>query len=367
MPSHPPAKPHRLLIVLPSWVGDAAMATPALRHVRDALPGAFIGGLVRPGIDRVLAGAGLLDEMHVFHPHGMMAPKRGAGLVRPRRYDTALLLTNSFSTALVTRLAFIPRRVGYDRDARTMLLTQKLRPPKNPGGGWRMVPAVNYYWAAAEAMLTGELPELDTGPLNNAERAPLILPEGARMELGLTDEDRADADATLASAGVGEGETLALLNPGGNNPAKRWPAERFSSLADRLARERGMRVLINGSPGELELCRAIASGAETDPVVLAEHAHTLGGLKAICARAALMVTNDTGPRHIAAAFGIPLVSLFGPTDARWTTIPHDREAVLVADPELDPSESANDHPERCRVDRIGMERAWEAVERVLGA
>ncbi|MFG0305412.1 MAG: glycosyltransferase family 9 protein [Phycisphaerales bacterium JB040] len=366
MAPHPPAKPHRLLIVLPSWVGDVVMATPALRRVRDALPGAFIGGLLRPGIDRVLGGSGLLDEMHVFRPHGMMAPKKAASLVRPRRYDTALLLTNSFSTALVTRLAFIPRRVGYDRDARTMLLTQKLRPPRNPGGGWRMVPAVNYYWAASEAMLTGELPELDTGPFDNAERAPMILPDDARMELGLTDEDRADAQQTLASSGVDEGEPIALLNPGGNNPAKRWPASRFSTLADWLAKERGLRVLINGSPGELELCREIASGADSDPVVLAEHAHTLGGLKAICARASLMVTNDTGPRHIAAAFGIPLVSLFGPTDARWTTIPHDREAVLVADPDLDPSESANDHPERCRVDRIEVERVLEAVGRVLG-
>ncbi|MEL6795413.1 MAG: glycosyltransferase family 9 protein, partial [Planctomycetota bacterium] len=96
---------------------------------------------------------------------------------------------------------------------------------------------------------------------------------------------------------------------------------------------------------------------------------TLGGLKALVRRAALMVTNDTGPRHFAAAMGTPLVTLFGPTDHRWTTIPTrpgGPEMILTADPGLPATESANDHPERCRVDRISFERVREAVDRVLG-
>jgi len=341
------------------------MATPALRLLRDSLPGAFIGGLMRPGNDSLLAGSDLLDELHVFRPHGMMASKKAAGLVRPRRYDTALLLTNSFSTALIARLAFIPRRVGYDRDARAMLLTQKLRPPRNIDGSWRITPAVSYYHAAATALLTGILPELDTGPFVLADRAPLVLPEGARLELALSEEDRAAAAHTLGLAGVSADEPTAILNPGGNNPAKRWPADRFAALADHLTRAHGLRVLINGSPAELELCREIRSLAESEPVVLAEHEHSLSGLKALCARARLMVTNDTGPRHIAAAFGTPLVSLFGPTDARWTTIPHERETILLGDPTLEPEQSANDHPERCRVDRIETRTVIEAVEALL--
>ena len=113
-----PAKPHRLLVVCPSWVGDAVMATPALRRVRAGMPGAFIGGLVRPGIDELLAGSDVFDEVHVERAAGVMGPKRAAAKVRPRRYDAALLLTNSFSTALITRLAGIPRRIGYARDSR---------------------------------------------------------------------------------------------------------------------------------------------------------------------------------------------------------------------------------------------------------
>ena len=87
----------RLLVVMPSWVGDAVMATPTLRLIRGAYPGIFMGGLVRPGIDELLLGAKFFDELHVARPMGVMGPKFGAAKVRPRRYDTALLLTNSFS------------------------------------------------------------------------------------------------------------------------------------------------------------------------------------------------------------------------------------------------------------------------------
>src|SRR5204863_9819609 len=95
----------RLLVVCPSWVGDAVMATPTLGLIRGAHPGIFIGALVRPGIDELLEGARFFDEIHVARPMGVMGPKFGAAKVRPRRYDTALLLTNSFSSALIARLA----------------------------------------------------------------------------------------------------------------------------------------------------------------------------------------------------------------------------------------------------------------------
>src|SRR5262245_57469670 len=119
----PRPRPLRLLIVLPSWVGDVTMATPTLRTIRVTLPGVFIGGLCRPGIDQLLAGTSFFDELHVERASGVFGPKFVAAKLRPRRYDTALLLTNSFSTALTVRIAGIPRRIGYDRDARGLLLT----------------------------------------------------------------------------------------------------------------------------------------------------------------------------------------------------------------------------------------------------
>ncbi len=389
----------RILVVLPSWVGDAVMATPALGRLRRALPGAFIGGLCRPGIDEVLAGSGLLDEFHVERPTGVMGPKKTAAKVRPRRYDAALLLTNSFSTALVARIAGIPRRVGYDRDGRGMLLTERLPAPKE-GRGWAMVPAVNYYWRAVGGFLDANAgsarAERPAGTLRGAVREhpqgappelthlPLETPPGVCMELGVTEAQRAIGEDVLRSAGIGEDEPFAVLNPGGNNPAKRWPAERFGAVAEALYERHGLRCVINGSPGEMDVLRAVQDAApRSAPAILAEHGITLGALKHVCRRAALMVTNDTGPRHIAAAFGTPVVSLFGPTDPRWTSIPTrpapstpsvspgeaasdaPGEIVLVADPMLPPNERSNDHPDRCRVDRIPIEPVLRACEQVL--
>jgi len=149
----PPDRPLRLLVVCPSWVGDVVMATPVFRLLRDELPGSFIGGLVRPGCDQVLAGTNFFDEVHVERASGVLGPKFVAAKVRPRRYDTALLLTNSFSTALITRIAGVPRRFGYDRDGRGFLLTNKIKAQKKSDGGWSIVPAVDYYWRIGTHML----------------------------------------------------------------------------------------------------------------------------------------------------------------------------------------------------------------------
>ncbi len=351
-----PERPHRLLIVLPSWIGDAVMATPALRLIRESLPGAFIGALARPGVDQILEGP-FIDEFHVDRARGVMGPKLVAAKLRPRRYDAALLLTNSFSTALITRLAFIPKRVGYDRDGRGLLLTHRIKIDKRPGGR-ALIPAVTYYLDAAEFLLRGDLPPATTEPWWES-----IRPVTAPMSLAVTESDKAAADAALADAGV-DGP-FALLNPGANNPAKRWPAARFAKVADHLAAHHGLRVLVSGSPAESEVVEAVVDAAASDPVPLAGRT-SLGGLKALCAASRILITNDTGPRHIAAALGAPVVSLFGPTDTRWTLIHAPAgEVALQADPSLPPDQVADDHPDRCRIDRIEVQTVLDATDTVL--
>lgn len=360
--------PRRVLVVCPSWVGDVVMATPALRRLRSALPGAWIGGLVRPGIDAVLAGEPardgtgeppLFDELHVERPRGMMGHKHTAAKLRARRYDASILLTNSFSTALSTRLAGIPRRLGYDRDGRGILLTHRLTAPKRPDARWAIVPAVDYYWHCVGAFLGEDTHDLE--PAN--ERGDHRLPGDAALELPLSDQDHTDADALLARIGVQS--PFAILNPGGNNELKRWPADRFAEIGSWLTNKHGLAVLVNGSPPEAELCESIASACP-GAVSLPGAGGTLGALKSLVARAAMMITNDTGPRHFAVAARTPVVTLFGPTDHRWTTVPAPGgEAVLVADPTLPADQSANDHAERCRVDRITTERVREAAFTLL--
>lgn len=385
---------------MPSWVGDAVMATPALRLLRDRLRGSFIGALMRPGIDELLAGSGLVDEMHVERASGMMGPKRLAAKVRPRQYESALLFTNSFSTALVTRLAFIPERVGYDRDGRGLLLTRRIKPrlrsadAKDEGsrvgsGRYAVESAVAYYLRAA-----GEF--LDPGGGGGASGLLDERFNASRLELALTDEQERASRRVLERAGVLPAADamspdtapvpVVILNPGANNPAKRWPAERFAAIGAHLARRHGWRVLVNGSPAERELVNFVvrlinnptgASAPASSPfpasssapaVSLIDCGISMGALKGVVRHARLMVTNDTGPRHIAAAFGVPTLTLFGPTDPRWTTLPphNARSSInLVADPTLPESLVADDHPERCAIERISLERATDAVQGLI--
>ncbi len=344
------------------------MATPALRLLRSHLKGSFIGAMVRPGLDELLAGSDFFDEVHVASSQGLMGPKRAAAKVRGRAYDTALLLTNSFSTALVARLAFIPRRIGYDRDGRGVLLTQRLQ-PERIGRGFAPVPMVEYYLRAARAVL--EEDEARNDAVSPRAGPPI------RLELGITPGQDAAAERLLHAGGITGLRPFALINPGANDDAKRWPAPRFAAVAAHLAR-RGMDIAINGSPGEREL---VAEVARLTRRAIEEHAGparlsvaelpalgiAIGSLKGVIRRCAIMITNDTGPRHIAAAFGVPTVTLFGPTDHRWTTLPGDgtARADLLADPSLPESEVADDHPERCRIDRIETEQVVIAADTLL--
>jgi heptosyltransferase II len=384
-------KPLRLLVVLPNWLGDAVMATPTLRVIRAALPGTFIGGLVRPGVDQALAGLDVFDEFHIERASGVMGPKFLAAKLRPRRYDTVLLLPNSFSSALTVRIAGINRRLGYARDKRGLLLTRSIAPPTRLDGDWAITPAVDYYYTLAIELLIG--PEaggaLETVQSAQTEydRRPEVpgqrrLPAGRFLELAVTDADRTAAEHTLGSANFSFATLppFVILNPGGNKPEKRWPTDRFAALARHLAQHHGLAILLNGSPGELDvtdlIATTISAGLADSPTTaprplvlnLPRLGITIGALKALTQRAKLMVTNDTGPRHIAAALGTPLVSLFGPTDHRWTLIPcrpGAEEHIITADPTLPADQSANDHPDRCRIDRIDIERVIEACDAAL--
>ena len=340
------SKPLRLLVVCPSWLGDCVMATPACRALREELPGAFIGALVRPGMEELFAGLPFFDELHVARSSGVMGPKFVAAKVRPRRYDTTLLLTNSFSSALTVRIAGIPRRVGYDRDARGLLLTDRLKAPLRANGKFAPIPAVEYYLAAAGRVLGSDVSKYAN-----------------RLSLFVTPSEEKAADAILAKAGISPQTPRVILNPGGNNEAKRWPGERFGALARHLS-GKGFAVLINGSPGEADLVDQIAAEAGVPCICLPRLGITIGALKALVRGSRLMVTNDTGPRHIAAAFGVPLVTLFGPTDPRWTTIPA-RETVLFSNPDLPPEEVADEHDAECRIERIGLEAVIRAAEEAL--
>lgn len=335
-----PGATRRLLIDMPSWLGDCIMATPVLRAARAALPGAHIAGLVRPGLDRLLAGCPFVNEWTALNPRGLGGVWRAARAIRAAAPDAALLLPNSFRSAMALRLSGANIRAGYARDGRGWLLTHALAFDKRRE---RPIATLEYYLRLAKWAFGVE--SIDPS-----------------LHLAVSDEERSAAGLLLQ----GVEERFVVLNPGGNKHRKRWPAERFAAVGRHLAAQHGLRVVVNGSPGERAIVRAVCDGVQ-DSIDLVERGVTLGALKGVIERASLVITNDTGPRHIAAALGTPLVTLFGPTDPRWTTLPGILEHILTADPFLPEELIADDVPERCSIERIPVSDVIHAAEVMLRA
>ncbi len=288
-------------VFIPNWIGDAVMATPALRAIRRHFHDAHIVGVLKPYVADVLQGSDWLDEM-IFaggKPWSQGVPAV-AWQLRRRGIDLAILFTNSFRTALISWLGGCKRRIGHALHGRSFLLTDVVSPVRDAQG--RLLPS----------------PVLDAYNLL-AERAGCPDP-GHRMELFTTHADEADADDVWQREGLDRFAEVICLNPGAAfGASKHWPCEYFTQLARDLARQRGSAVLVLCGPSEREQCRQIIKDANHPNVRgLAEHHLSLGLTKACVRRADLLITTDSGPRHFAAAFDRPVLSLFGATHIEWT-------------------------------------------------
>lgn len=338
--------PRRILVRAPTWVGDAVMATPVLRALRTAHPGAEITVEGRPVLGELLRGLSSYD-------HFLDDPGRGArGLVartrrlRRGRYDWAVLLPDSPRAALAPYLAGIPRRVGYSRDiARRVLLTQSLSPERR--GGERVpVPMTERYLRI-------------TRSLGCPDR-------GDALELVVAPEARERCAARLAALGVNEGDRVVAVTPGASfGASKLWPPEHFARACDALAERLGLRAVIAPGPGEMAIATRIAGRMRKGGVAWTAPGPRLDEIVALVERARLVLTNDTGPRHVAVALGRPAVVLMGPTDPRITDQHPERQRVLRENVPCSPCQlkvCPIDH--RCMT-RLSPERAVAAAEELL--
>jgi len=303
------SKIQRLAVFIPSWVGDAVMAMPTLRALRELLPDASITCVCRSYVRPIVDAAPWHDGLIVTRRPGQ--PGRDgltlAARLRRRRFDAAVLLTNSFRSAAVARLAGIPRRIGYDRDGRAALLTDRLL-PLNRRGEFVPTPAVDYYLGLAKYL-----------GADQPDRQATLFTRPA---------DDAWADRLLAA--IAPNRPRVVLCPGAatKGEAKLWPTDRFAALADRLARDHGATILLSGAPKERDLLDEVAAESESPLVNLLNHPVNLRRFKSICRRCDLMVANDTGSRHIGVAMATPTVALFGPTDPEWTRLDAPHESVI---------------------------------------
>lgn len=302
----------KIVVFCPNWVGDLVMATPAFRAIRERFHDAEIVGVIRPPLQDVLDGTFLFDRFIAYHPRGADRSQRGWPFLRQlrkERFDLAVLFTHSLRSALLAKLGGIPRRVGFRRDGRGLLLTDGLEPKKYqrefiPSPVMEDYMTLAYYLGCA--------------------------PESFQMELSTTPKEEQSADHLWDEKGLDTTDTLITLNPGGAfGAAKHWPLESFVQLSRQLIEKGNRRILVLCGPAEREVSQRIVQQVN-DPRVtgLFDQPLGLGLTKACIRRSDILVTTDSGPRHFAAAFNIPVVTLFGPTHQAWSNTSYSKETAL---------------------------------------
>lgn len=308
----------RVVVRGTNWVGDAVMTIPALRELRRILPEAHLTLVTRPWAVGLFEDADFLDDILIYERGargGVRSSLRQMKEWRAREFDLAVLLQNAFEAALIAAGARVPARVGYATDGRRALLTHPLAVP-----AWRSERHEVFYYLN----IIGELERLLYGSAEVMEREPAF-------GLKVSEMRQIAARELLRQEGMREGQPLYALCPGSTNSrAKRWPTERYAALADRLISETGANVALVGSKDEAEVSREVAGLMREKPLMLTGRTN-LSEAVAILSLADMLITNDTGPSHIAAALGRPTLVIFGPTDPR-TTRPFSEVAEIIRRP-----------------------------------
>jgi heptosyltransferase-2 len=307
-------KIRNVVVRIPNWVGDAVMSVPALRELRRVLPDARITLVARPGAADIFIDADFVDEVLVYDRKSLADTWNQARAWRGRRFDLALLFQNAFEAAFIACLARVPTRIGYDTERRGLLVTYSLSSP-----AWKNDRHESFYYLN----LIAELERLFSGQTRSETAEP-------RFDLRVSADRKQKALGFLREQGARLNAPLSVLCPGSiNSRAKRWPAERYAELADRLA-ESGSEVALIGSSAELDVANEVVKHAHSRPIVLTGKT-SVAEATAIISIADVLITNDTGPAHIGAALDTPTLVIFGPTNP-LTTYPMSANAEIIRRP-----------------------------------
>jgi heptosyltransferase II len=289
----------KLLVRATNWVGDAVMSLPALAAVRARFPEARIAVLARPWVADLYRHEPFADEIIAYQPGGgwggFKARRAAAADLRAQGFDCALLLQNAFDAAFIAWLARIPRRIGYARDGRGVMLTDAVARPR-PGD---VPPHESYYYLELLRRI---------GWIEALPSEALIRLEG---------RFRAREAGAARWAGEGwEGPVIGVSPGAAYGNAKRWLPGRFAEAAARVAQTTGARVALFGAGAERDVAESIrqelaARGVEARNLA---GATSLGEFIERAAACALFLTNDSGAMHIASALDVPTVAVFGATN-----------------------------------------------------
>jgi heptosyltransferase-2 len=278
------------------------MTTPALEAIRTTFPQAEIVVMANPLVAQLFTPHPWCDRVIVYdrksERKGLAGLWRFAGHLKEQHFDLAILLQKAFEAALLVFLAGVPERIGFSTDGRGFLLTRR-------------------------TPLTAELRRQH----HSRHYLQMLQQFGITGGSGDLLLEVSHAEQKWAKERLGSGSFFAI-NPGAAyGSAKRWIPERFAEVGDSLARQYGMKIVLTGGPGEMEIGRDIESFMSEKPLNLIGRT-SVRQMMAIINRCRLMVTNDSGPMHVAAALGVPIVAIFGPTD-HTTTYPWAKRYRIV--------------------------------------
>lgn len=280
----------RILIINVNWLGDVLFSTPFIKAIRKAHPRAFIACMVVPRCKEILEDNPHLDKLIIYDEDNLHKDIFGkmkfiSGL-RAEKFEKTYILHRSLTRALITLLSKIPERTGYHTKKRGLFLTNKIPQPQEP------MHRVEYFLNIAKAI------GIDISDKD--------------LVFCINDKDLAVAQTLLTQSGITDKEKFVVINPGANWLSKRWPVEGFARLADDLINKYKVKVAITGAQKDLQLANKIASLMKNKPLILAGKT-TLKQLGAVLKKASLVISNDTGPLHIAVSQETATIALFGPT------------------------------------------------------
>ncbi|HJX31221.1 MAG TPA: lipopolysaccharide heptosyltransferase II [Thermodesulfobacteriota bacterium] len=339
----------KILVHCPSWVGDLVMATPALRTIRENNSSAHIALLVRPQVREVIEGLPYYDEIIDYDSKSLHRKWKEkfflSRKLKKSRFSLSLILPNSFSSAALSFLAGIPARIGFNTNARGFMLTHRIPPPAEKGKKFPISMVERYLMICKELHYT-----------ISSHKTILCFSPGTREAVNKLYHQRE----------INRNKPLVTFIPGASfGASKCWPPEYFAQVGDYLTEKHDAQILIVPGPREQEIACRIKSLMRHRSFTFAREIISLEYLKAIIGDSALVVTNDTGPRHFAVALNIPVVVVMGPTDPRYSNYSLEKTRLLREELECSPCHlkvCPTDH--RC-MRNISAEKVLMACEEFL--
>ena len=336
----------KIMIRAANWVGDAIMTTPAIRAIRKGFPNAQISILVKPWVAPVFEHSPHIDNLIIYDGEGRHKGNFGklclARDLRRYGFDAAILLQNAFEAALIAFLSGIPVRIGYNTDARQMLLTHSISCTNEI----KKEHQTKYYLNILSGI------GMDTGTCD--------------LYLQLSQQDRLRAREILMEQGPSGDFKWVGINPGATfGPAKQWPIDRYAQLADLISEYANSRVVVFGGPQDRKLGKDISREMRHRPIDLSGRT-TLGEAMALIERCALFITNDSGLMHVAAALDVSLIAIFGSTNSTTTGPMSSNSRVVQIPMECSPClkpECPRGHL-NC-MDQISVDMIFDVVKEIL--